>query len=289
MPSSLPNLWGDELRIRQVLINLLNNAVKFTPEGGSISLQVSYNHPSQRIVSGLAQNHLQIAISDTGIGIAPEHINKLFQPFSQIDGRLNRNYEGTGLGLALVKRIVELHGGRVSLTSQVGIGSCFMIDLPCDEMACSLPFDPEPNPWLDSSHTLNLLPPKASLLLLAEDNEANIETLSSYLGAKGYDIVVAKDGLEAINFANLYLPDLILMDIQMPKMDGIEAIQQIRLDSNLAHIPIIALTALAMPGDQERCIAVGANDYLSKPVKLKQLVVTIQKILDHQKFSVNKK
>jgi PAS domain S-box-containing protein len=279
--SHLPNLWGDELRIRQVLINLLNNAVKFTPQGGSISLQITpCQHPSQDIVSGLYPNYLRIAIRDTGIGIAPEHINKLFQPFSQIDGKLNRNYEGTGLGLALVKRIVELHGGQVSLTSQVDVGSCFMIDLPCD-VTGYLPFDDQSTTWLEPSQSVNLLPTKIPLILLAEDSEANIETISSYLRAKGYYIIIAKDGLEAINFATTYSPDLMLIDIQMPKMDGIEAIQQIRLDSNLSNIPIIALTALAMPSDQERCLAVGANDYLSKPVKLKQLVMTIQKLLNH--------
>jgi PAS domain S-box-containing protein len=284
--SHLPNLWGDELRIRQVLINLLNNAVKFTPQGGSISLQITPSqHPSQVMINGLSQNYLQIAIRDTGIGIAPEHINKLFQPFSQIDGRLNRHYEGTGLGLALVKRIVELHGGQVSLTSQLGIGSCFMIDLPCDDTACPLPLDPQPTPWLESIHCMDPWPLKTPLLLLVENNEANIETLSSYLRAKGYDIVVAKDGLEAINCATLYSPDLILMDIQLPKMNGMEAIQKIRLDPNLAHIPIVALTALTTPSDQERYLALGANDYLSKPVKLKQLVIAIQKLLDSTKLS----
>ncbi|AUT01740.1 hypothetical protein CLI64_15850 [Nostoc sp. CENA543] len=124
LPIDLPQLYIDERRICQVLINLLNNAVKFTPKGGSITLEVIFPSANER------QNYLQIAITDTGIGIAPENFQKVFEPFIQIDSSLNRNYEGTGLGLALVKRIVELHGGEVTLTSQLGVGSCFAIYLP---------------------------------------------------------------------------------------------------------------------------------------------------------------
>lgn len=123
-PIDIPELPIDERRIRQVLINLLNNAVKFTPEGGNINLEVSYPIKIEE------KTYLQIAIKDTGIGIALEHFNKVFEPFIQVDSTLNRQYEGTGLGLALVKRIVELHGGEVSLTSELGIGSCFAIALP---------------------------------------------------------------------------------------------------------------------------------------------------------------
>ncbi|MCF4967705.1 hypothetical protein CV014_11550 [Nostoc sp. CMAA1605] len=124
LPIDLPKFYIDERRICQVLINLLNNAVKFTPESGSITLEVIFPSATK------GQNYLQIAITDTGIGIAPEHFQKVFEPFIQIDSKLNRNYEGTGLGLALVKRIVELHGGEVTLTSELGVGSCFAIYLP---------------------------------------------------------------------------------------------------------------------------------------------------------------
>ncbi len=143
LPLNLPNLFIDERRIRQVLINLLNNAVKFTPEGGQITLKINSppqppNHPDP--------NFIQIAIIDTGIGIAPEHLHKLFQPFIQIDSALNRQYQGTGLGLALVKRIVELHGGEVGLTSEVGLGSCFTISLPCPAPNLCSPQQPTPQP-----------------------------------------------------------------------------------------------------------------------------------------------
>ncbi len=277
---NLPELLIDERRIRQVLINLLNNAVKFTPVGGRITLEVSCQQSPVDSNAGDSPlpNTLRIAVIDTGIGIAPEDINKLFQPFIQIDSALNRQYQGTGLGLALVKRIVELHGGQVVLTSEVGVGSCFTIELPCGDFAPSSP-EPETTSWgeIEPSQPETRASP---LILLAEDNEANIMTVSSYLKAKGYRILLAQNGQDAIDFAKKQSPDLILMDIQMPGMDGLEAIKQIRLDPNLVDVPIIALTALAMTGDRDRCLAQGANDYLTKPVKLKQLATTIQQLLE---------
>ncbi|WP_334311690.1 PAS domain S-box protein [Kamptonema animale] len=318
LPANVPDLLIDERRIRQVLINLLNNAVKFTPEGGRITLEVShqrratvlaafplkgitkvrvYQTPFEQELGLKSQeqgleikDYLRIAIIDTGIGIAPENINKLFQPFIQIDSALNRQYDGTGLGLALVKRIVELHGGQVGLTSKVGSGSCFTIDLPSTAGALfsADPSSAELSSFEGESQSSSSLKPneaqqKASpLILLAEDNEANISTVSSYLKAKGYRIVLAKNGEEAIALAKSENPNLILMDIQMPGMDGLEAMQQIRLDPSLVKVPIIALTALAMSSDRDRCLAAGANDYISKPVKLKQLAATIQQLLAPQ-------
>ncbi|MBD2165224.1 GAF domain-containing protein [Calothrix membranacea FACHB-236] len=275
IPQNLPNLLVDERRIRQVLINLLNNAVKFTPEQGRITLEV--NKISLDIANNsLGQHFLQIAVKDTGIGIAQENINKLFKPFIQIDSALNRQYAGTGLGLALVKRIVELHGGSVGLTSELGVGSCFTIELPYTPVA---PVVADTQPDVTPEFVSSNLDKTAPLILLAEDNEANISTVSSYLKAKGYRILLANNGKEAIELATTQHPDLILMDIQMPFMDGLEAIKLIRLDSALVNTPIVALTALAMNGDRDRCIAAGANDYLSKPVKLKQLATTIQQLL----------
>jgi PAS domain S-box-containing protein len=280
LPLNLPELLIDERRIRQALINLLNNAVKFTPVGGRITLEVSRQQSPVDSDAGDSPlpNTLRIAVIDTGIGIAPEDINKLFQPFMQIDSALNRQYQGTGLGLALVKRIVELHRGQVGLTSEVGVGSCFTIKLPCGDFAPSSPEAETPS-WgeIEPSQPETRASP---LILLAEDNEANIMTVSSYLKAKGYRILLAQNGQDAIDFAKKHSPDLILMDIQMPGMDGLEAIKQIRLDPNLVDVPIIALTALAMTGDRDRCLAQGANDYLTKPVKLKQLATTIQRLLE---------
>ncbi len=297
LPDILPNLMIDERRIRQVLINLLGNAVKFTPEGGQITLKVEYfsqpvdvdaKHSSLNIdVNQLplkdltSHGKVRFSIQDTGIGIAPEHIERLFEPFVQVDSALNRHYSGTGLGLALVKDIVELHGGTVGLTSEVGVGSCFTFDLPCEKYdgrtAASLIQRDMPG----AEHDQPLVQQHNSpLILLAEDNEANILTISSYLTAKGYKVCLAKNGREAVDQVQSEHPDLILMDIQMPEMDGLEAIQKIRQISEVASIPIIALTALTMEGDQEKCLQAGANDYLSKPVSLKRLVTLIQGLLE---------
>ena len=280
LPLNLPELLIDERRIHQVLINLLDNAVKFTPESGRITLNVSLQQrlAEPDIADSFPQPRLRIAISDTGIGISPKDINKLFQPFVQIDSALNRQYTGTGLGLALVKRIVELHGGQVGVTSEVGVGSCFILDLPCAISTEPLSPESESQPQL-IRESRQLAPEASPLILLAEDNEANINTISNYLRAKGYCLLLAKNGREAIALAQSEAPDLILMDIQMPEMDGLKAMQQIRRNPALVDVPIIALTALAMNGDRDRCLAAGANDYLSKPVKLKQLATTIQQFL----------
>jgi len=285
--ANLPEVLIDERRIRQVLINLLNNAVKFTPAGGSITLKVSLCQ-STSLFEGdseegkmVAAQYIQIAVIDTGIGIASENIPKLFKPFIQIDSALNRQYAGTGLGLTLVKQMVELHGGRIELTSELGLGSCFSIELPYIlDVNPSLEISPNNHSITTSELDLpNQSALKSPLILIAEDNEANIMTISSYLVAKGYRLVLAGNGQEAIAMAMSAQPDLILMDIQMPVMDGLEATKQIRQIPSLVNIPIIALTALAMKGDRDRCIAAGANDYIAKPVKLKQLNHTIEQLL----------
>lgn len=272
---NLPDLLIDERRIRQVLINLLNNAVKFTPEGGSVTLEVTLELSTNTTTPN---NAMRFAVIDTGIGIASEELEKLFQPFVQIDSALNRQYQGTGLGLSLVKRIVGLHGGSIGVSSQVGMGSRFMVYLPCPDVPLSFP-EPLPRfvPQLTSitSEAVTTSP----LILITEDNEANIITIFSYLKAKGYRLILANNGQEAIALAHSQQPDLILMDIQMPGMDGLEAMKHIRSHPNLVNIPIVALTALAMAGDREKCLEAGANDYLTKPVKLKQLAATIQHFL----------
>jgi PAS domain S-box-containing protein len=274
IPHRLPGLLLDERRIRQVLINLLINAVKFTPPSGHITLEIILLNTQE---SNDSANFVRVSISDTGIGISAQDITKLFQPFIQIDSTLNRQYTGTGLGLALVKRIVDLHQGRVGVTSEVGVGSCFTVDLPYN------PSDSYSSGFSSATgHNGNREETNldySPLILLAEDNEANISTISSYLRAKGYRLIVGRNGLEALEILESAHPDLILMDIQMPTMDGLEALRQIRSRPHLVNLPIIALTALAMESDRERCLAAGANDYLSKPIKLKQLSFMIQQLL----------
>lgn len=270
---NLPDIPLDERRICQVLINLLSNAVKFTPEGGLITLKAYKHEEDGQIPNNISR--ICLTVTDTGIGIASENLHKLFHSFVQIDSALNRKYAGTGLGLALVKRLVELHGGTVSVTSELGVGSCFTIALPYSNSDLFL-VAPEASTVQNSSIEVLETSP---LVLLVEDNEANITTISNYLEAKGYQILSAQDGREAIAIAKTRQPDVILMDIQMPVMDGLEAIKQIRLDPNLVNTPIIALTALAMKDDREKCLEAGANHYLAKPVKLNQLVTIIQSLL----------
>ncbi|MEA5488703.1 ATP-binding protein [Pseudanabaena sp. CCNP1317] len=281
IPANLPTINLDERRIRQVLINLLNNAVKFTPNGGKITLKVSYikvlGNKNNEIAKGGAYDTLEISIVDTGIGIPPDQIKRLFQPFVQVESALNRNYEGSGLGLVLVKRLVELHGGEVRLTSELGVGSCFTIAIPISPF-CDLSIEPEPT-LPSNTEVIEVETDSTPVILLAEDNEDNINLFAEYLSLKGYRLVIAHNGQMAIDLAQQTHPDLILMDIQMPEMDGLEAIQRIRQIPELADTPIIALTALAMAGDRDRCIEVGANDYLSKPVSLKQLVKKINDYL----------
>jgi PAS domain S-box-containing protein len=272
LPSVPGNIAVDERRLRQVLINLLSNAVKFTPPGGQIDLRVTREHTDDESIC------LEFAISDTGIGIASTDVERLFQPFVQLDSNLNRQYDGTGLGLALVKQIVELHGGTIRVHSELDLGSCFTISLP-DTCAIAegtiAPFET----LTDYQDRVDRSTIEPALILLAEDNQANITTITSYLNAKGYRTLVAENGRQAIEMLELERPDLILMDIQMPEMDGFEAIAWIRQQLKLTQIPIVALTALAMEGDRERCLAVGANEYLTKPVKLKQLSMTIQQLI----------
>ncbi|MEM9007675.1 MAG: PAS domain S-box protein [Cyanobacteria bacterium P01_F01_bin.86] len=278
-PSGLPALQLDEQRIRQALINLLSNAVKFTPVSGRVSLGVNVP-PSSAIAGDGTINYMQICVTDTGIGIAPENIDRLFQPFVQIDNALDRQFEGTGLGLALVKKIVELHGGRVHVTSEVGVGSCFVMDLPC------VALNPLPERELESPKATaqaaglpEVLPSvsDAPLILVVEDDEANIIMITSYLEAKGYQIAHAENGRVALEKLKVLKPSVVLMDIQMPVMDGLEATRRIREELGLKDLPIVALTAFAMAGDESRCLAAGANEYMSKPVRLKSLQELLQR------------
>nr|WP_242039615.1 PAS domain-containing protein [Anabaena sphaerica] len=294
----------DERRMRQVLINLLNNAVKFTPSGGKVTLAVHLEHlevcqADEGCPSGQPDflYSLCFSVIDTGIGIAPADMDKLFQPFMQIESSLNRKYAGTGLGLTLVKQIVELHGAFISISSELGKGSCFTVRLPYIPKRTGIPTlsqfpttieqlgQTDITKFLNSTVTAEPVT-KPPMILLAEDNLANIDALSSYLEARGYQLILANNGHQAIAKANSQTPDLILMDIQMPEMDGLEAMRQIRANPQLVSIPIIALTALAMPGDQEKCLQAGANEYLTKPVKLKQLAEMIQKLLKNNSSGV---
>jgi PAS domain S-box-containing protein len=266
------NFRADARRLKQILVNLLSNAVKFTPFQGKVTLMVK---------SDLEQNIVHFSVSDTGIGIAPDDMQRLFQPFTQVDSSLTRRNEGTGLGLALVKRLVELHGGAISVTSEIGRGSCFTVSLPWRSDAPLEDLSTSTVPAMPANQPAsNTVPGKLGTILLAEDNETNIMTLGDYLEIKGYQMVYARDGRDALEKVAEIFPDLILMDIQMPEIDGLEVIRRLRGDPRFVNVPIVALTALAMEGDKERCLEAGATDYVSKPVSLMQLTELIRELLD---------
>lgn len=272
-------IYADPRRLKQILVNLLTNAVKFTPKNGQVILQVD---------TDVEQDRIQFSVIDNGIGIALEDLKKLFVPFMQVDSSLSREYEGTGLGLALVQRLTDLHGGSVDVESEVGKGSRFTINLPLGKsiMAQQEVIESGRKHLISEQTSQSDMPAHESVdrgtILLAEDNMANILTIGDYLESRGYQIVIAHDGLEALAKAEEHKPNIILMDIQMPALDGLEAIRRLRAIPRFASTPIIALTALAMSGDRERCLAAGANEYMSKPASLKVLLKIIRQLLSKE-------
>jgi PAS domain S-box-containing protein len=257
----------DVRRMKQALVNLLANAVKFTPAGGALGITAA----------GEAGEALSIAVWDTGVGIAAGDLERLFQSFVQLDSSLAREHNGSGLGLALVRRFVELHGGRVRVESEPGQGSRFTVTVPLRPPAVAPPATPSRPAPAFAAHRAE----DGRLVLVAEDDEANAAFAGEALRAGGFRALRAKDGAEAVALARAHRPALILMDVQMPGMDGLTAIRALRAepDRALAAVPILALTALAMPGDRERCLAAGADDYVAKPVGAAQLVAAIEALL----------
>jgi PAS domain S-box len=263
-------LNGDQNRLQQVLNNLINNAIKFT-ESGKVMIDINKVHDDGISII------LKFTISDTGIGIARENIEKLFKSFNQIDGSFTRKYGGTGLGLIISKQLVEMMGGEISVISRDGEGSTFSFSV-------SLYHGNKPEEFLMKKYSYT--PMKQYDILLAEDDLTNQTFLSKMLNQHGHRVVVARDGQEAIKIYSDGTFDIILMDIQMPVMDGIEAMNQIRqMDGEQKHIPIIALTAFALIGDRERFLQLGMDEYLSKPFQVDELLFLMDKVIEKQNTS----
>ncbi len=261
-------MWADERRLKQMIVNLLSNAVKFTPEAGKIGLEVRGDR---------AGNKVTLTVWDNGIGISERDMNRLFRPFMQLDAGLAREATGTGLGLALVAQMARLHGGSVNVTSQAGEGSRFSIQLPWEPALVA-----DPAARLRSTGKFQAIDPNAKnkpTILLIEDTREVVMMLTDYLEMAGFKVVTAQDGVDGLTQAKLSHPDLILMDIQMPRMNGFEATKRLRSDPEFNNTPIIALTALAMPNDRQLCLEAGMDEYMSKPVNLKGLVKTLRKFL----------
>jgi two-component system, sensor histidine kinase and response regulator len=259
LPPHVPRLIGDPLRLRQVVLNLASNAIKFT-EHGSVSIAVDATR------SG-GDWRVRVAVKDTGIGIDEATSARLFAPFSQADASTTRRYGGTGLGLAISKRLIERMGGAIGVESQVGVGSTFWFDVV-------LPADDVVEPAIAAEEAASSAGPGERLdyygplrVLVVEDNPTNQKVATYLLQRLGLDLRFAASGVEAVDVWRTGAFDLILMDCQMPEMDGFQATQIIRETAPPGtHVPIVALTANAMEGDRERCLRAGMDDYVPKPL-----------------------
>jgi len=269
-PDVPPHIVGDALRLRQVLVNLISNAVKFTHHG-EIFLGA---HLLRRENNGMIE--LAFEVRDTGIGIPPDKIDMLFKSFSQVDSSTTRKYGGTGLGLAICERLVALMGGRISVRSEIGLGTTFTFTIRT--RAGHVPVGPVQEETAVKTTTMK--PGFARefplRILIAEDNLINQQLISHILGNMGYEPDSVENGQMAVSAVAERSYDLVLMDVQMPEMDGLEATKVIR--QSPSHQPvIIALTANAMKGDREECLLAGMDDYISKPVRLEELTGILQK------------
>ncbi|HWQ55239.1 MAG TPA: two-component regulator propeller domain-containing protein [Bryobacteraceae bacterium] len=264
---SVPDvLMGDPLRLRQVLLNLLSNALKFTA-AGEIVAAVDLDAPASQ------QAILHFTVRDTGIGIGPEKLAVIFEPFRQVDGSSSRRYGGTGLGLAISRQLTAMMGGRIWVESTPGSGSTFHFTA-----AFGIPIEDE----VSRVTAKEPAPPGRTLkVLLVEDNAINEKLASRLLEKQGHSVSVARNGREAIEAIARESFDVVLMDVQMPEMDGLEAIAMLRDHENEAggHLPVLAMTANAMKGDRERCLEAGMDGYIAKPIRPGELFAAIGAVL----------
>lgn len=283
LPELPQYILSDPTRLRQILINVVGNAIKFTDKG-SVDVTVTYKPKTEDLSHGT----LEFIVADSGIGISPLQINKLFQPFVQADESMTRKFGGTGLGLFLSRKLARLLGGDLSLkSSHPGKGSQFAIALEVQVVEMIADEAEEASvkrlnnvDAINSSKTLADSSHRHGRVLIVDDAADNRTIVSIYLDKMGLDYEVAENGMQGVDKALKEKFDVILMDIQMPELDGFEAVQLLR-DRNYSG-PIIALTAHAMKGDKEKCLMRGFNDYLSKPLSKDSLRQTIDKYIDYQ-------
>ncbi len=256
---------GDDNRLKQVLNNLVSNAVKFT-NSGEISVSISAASFTANTVV------INFSVADTGIGISPEESSKLFQSFCQIDGSFTRQYGGTGLGLVISKQLVELMGGKINLQSEKGKGSTFSFSL-------EFKIDSQEAVIIKEMPKPILVNTKAKVLIV-EDDHVSRSVVSKMLAEHGFTVDLAENGLEALEMYSQNDYNIILMDIQMPKMDGVETTRHIRnKEVFFKHTPIVALTAFALSGDRERFLSAGMDEYISKPIVMDELFKIINSVL----------
>ncbi|MDT8446077.1 MAG: ATP-binding protein [bacterium] len=261
---------GDSRRLEQVLTNLLGNAIKFTNKG-SVDLRVTLR------AQGEGDQQLRFEVLDTGVGVSPVDRDLIFERFHQLDGSLTRRSGGVGLGLAIVKGILEAMNSQAELNSEPGLGSCFYFDLtlPQSDRTVESPESstplPEPSEFEGKFNGMTCL--------LVEDDEVNLYVLRRSLRYLGFDVIEAINGKVAVDWAHRQVVDLILMDVWMPVMDGLEATRKIRNLEGYTKVPVLGVTAKALPGDQKSCIDAGMNAYLTKPLRFAQLCRSIDQLL----------
>ncbi len=289
IPEDLPNALADENRLQQILHNLIGNAIKFTPSG---TIEVS-----AQVISSDQEELLSVTISDTGIGIAQDKFDQIFQSFEQAEGSTAREYGGTGLGLAVTKKLVEIHGGTITLQSQIGVGSKFTFTLPiASEKVKSTP----PITVLRDSLTVELLtltPRQKAVnlaadsqqfkILIVDDEPINRQVLINILSLANYTLTEACNGTEALAIIeNGFIPDLILLDLMMPRMTGYEVCQKIRERFPAHELPIVILTAKNQPENIVEGFTLGANDYLTKPIQKQEMLARIKTHLNLAKLTL---
>ncbi len=264
-------LFADETKVRQILYNLLSNAAKFTSRG-TITLKVRRE-----------QNHegdwMCFHVSDTGIGMTPEHMERLFQDFSQADASTTRKYGGTGLGLALSQRLCKLMGGEITVTSEYGVGSTFTLRLPIEKRAADLIGHASRDPLLDLQLSLNVTETEntgwmGSLVLVIDDDPAVCDVLSRSLSAEGFLVETASGGAEGLRKAKEIQPDFIILDVLMPDIDGWSVLSSLKSNPELANIPVVMLTIV---DDKDRGFMLGATDYLLKPIDRTRLIQLLKR------------
>jgi PAS domain S-box-containing protein len=285
-PDAPATIRSDSQRLQQVLRNLVSNAIKFTEHGG---VTLTLRAPRENEPSGMA---VALSVKDTGIGISPEQCDLVFQLFQQADGSTNRRYGGVGLGLSISQGLARCLGGHIRLESSVGTGSTFTLFLPPDirdvpafqeinSARLAIPSEePRPDPQDKSEKEFDDSPFTGKRVLLVDDDIRNVYSLTHVLEGFGMQVVPAVNGQDALEKLETEPSfDMVLMDIMMPVMDGFEAIPKIRSQPRFQDVPILALTAKAMPGDRERCLQAGACDYLCKPIDLDKLTDLLKKWL----------
>jgi CheY-like chemotaxis protein len=245
-PTSL--VVADKNKFKQILYNLLSNAIKFTPPDGAVEVRAT-----------AAGDGLVVTVKDSGIGIPKEQQHKIFGAFYQVQSASNREYPGTGLGLALTKKLVEMHGGTIEFDSETGEGTTFTVEMP-----------------------LKPGPSKRNRVLVVEDNPSNLDLARMVLEGNGFAVDTASNGTEGLEKARHLQPDLILMDMQLPGVDGLAVTRQLKADPTTAKIKVVALTANALKGSEEQALAAGCSGYIAKPIELKKFMLQVTNFLEKE-------